>query len=895
MFANSAREHDSPSRRRHVTATASSAPPSLVTSPWSSPATRVRKRPPTKTSSPIRIPQASTTLGEDVFAFSNSLSPPRISDSPQIGTRARRVLRTWRSDPSTSPVKRPPRGGKAAGDARLEEEEEEDDNEISARATRAESPVIRRSMSTVSADLSLNLRRRDALVDSSFDSLLRDSVDFDVLGRASPPSRRRRHGKDASVVATTTTTKNHASRVKVALNREISVGPGDFQRHVSITREQRSFRDLKYIEPIGLARPYASFTALRLKSPEVAASVMRVLSATLHGGPRGQTVAAWPPPASSSSSSSRDASSRSFDMLTAKELIGVVNAASELVGESATLVNVRAPVKIFGDLHGQFADLLEFFRRYGAPSHRHGDVNVCNYVFNGDLVDRGAFSLEVLTVVLCLKLRYHPNVVVLRGNHEDRNLNGVYGFSAECKRRLGGDEIGEVVLDAVWRLFDLLPLAALVEDRVVCMHGGIGQHVKRLDQIRAIERPVRLVPGIVHENPVVVDLLWSDPVDTYGRHCASSSSKKKKRHRNVSTTTTTTRANRKRGVGSTFDAADVEKFCIRNDVDLVVRAHECVEPGWTVTAGGRCITVFSAPRYCNTHRNAGAILEINGRLEVMCKKILCEESTGSWVNVADATPPPSPRSSDAKDEDEEEDTKRSGLGMLSRLFIDSEKFEKDSDVSARSSSSTTTTTTTTTERGREDGGDDNDDKRDAPLLPEERREDDVRDFSPPPPPPPHSSSSSSSSSSSPNVEPVLMLAISDNRSSDPPQLVVISPRSLRRQKAKGVAPSIGRSNDCEIQVPNSCDLVSREHLQLELVDGAWHAVDVSSMGTAIRFDDDPKRSQRLQPKMPFAIRDGMQFYLGSFKDGGAVVKAKVLSPRSAQQRKRRRGRPFSAS
>jgi len=132
-----------------------------------------------------------------------------------------------------------------------------------------------------------------------------------------------------------------------------------------------------------------------------------------------------------------------------------------------------------------------------------------------------------------------------------------------------------------------------------------------------------------------------------------------------------------------------------------------------------------------------------------------------------------------------------------------------------------------------------------------------------------------------------MLAISDNCSADLPQLVVISPRSLRRRMAEGVSPSIGRSNDCEVQVPNSCDLVSREHLQLELLNGEWHAVDVSSMGTACRLEDDPKRSQRLEPKKPFAIRDGMQFFLGSFKDGGAVVKAKVLSPRSAQRRRKR--------
>ena len=91
-----------------------------------------------------------------------------------------------------------------------------------------------------------------------------------------------------------------------------------------------------------------------------------------------------------------------------------------------------------------------------------------------------------------------------------------------------------------------------------------------------------------------------------------------------------------------FTSEDVEKFCMRNDIDLIIRAHECVVPGWSATAGGRCLTVFSAPKYCGTHRNAGALLEITRDLLVQCKKILCEESEGRWVNIRDATPPPSP-------------------------------------------------------------------------------------------------------------------------------------------------------------------------------------------------------------------------------------------------------------
>jgi len=564
---------------------------------------------------------------------------------------------------------------------------------------------------------------------------------------------------------------------------------------------------MKYIEPIGSAQPHAAFTALRIEKPEVARAVESVLDAYLHYGPEGQSVRRHV----RSQRRRRPSSAEKFDMLTPDQLIRVADATTALLRTSPTLECVQAPVKVFGDLHGQFVDLLEFFRRYGAPSHRHGDINICNYIFAGDLVDRGAFSLEVLSLILCLKLRYHPRVVILRGNHEDAALNRAYGFENECTTRLGA-EAGKRVLDAVWCMFEMLPLAALIDDRVVCMHGGIGKHVKRLSQIRSIKRPLRLVPVHIHENPVVVDLLWSDPTDTYGRDV---SVRQERPHARSS-------PNAKRGVGSVFDAEDVERFCVRNDVDLIVRAHECVDPGWTVTAGGRCITVFSAPRYCGTHRNAGAILEINRQLEVQCKKILSDESSGSWVNLVDATPPTSPVVTDG--DDRKEHTMPSlNLGTLSSYTKQSRTYN-----------------------------------------------DDVDDDVPSPPPPP----------------PTLMLAISDNGSETSPKLVVLSPRSLRRDADGFAATSIGRSNECSLQVPNSCDLVSREHLKVEFVDGQWHATDVSSMGTVFRSQTEPKRSYRLQPKRPQPIVDGMRFYLGSFKEGGAVVRATLVSPRSA---KRNRG------
>ena len=539
-------------------------------------------------------------------------------------------------------------------------------------------------------------------------------------------------------------------------------------------------------------------------------------------------------------------------MLSPRELQDVASYATDILTDSPTLVNLRAPVKVFGDLHGQFLDLLEFFRRYGSPSHRHGDVNICNYVFAGDLVDRGARSLEVLSLLLCLKIRYHPRIVILRGNHEDQSLNMVYGFRNECVRRLGEKDASNV-LSTCWRLFEYLPLACLVDDRVLCLHGGLGKHVKDLDQIRRIKKPVKLKPGFVHEDPVVVDILWSDPI------------------RSSRTRVPHARVNTRRGVSTVFTSDDVEKFCIRNDIDLIIRAHECVVPGWSATAGGRCITVFSAPKYCGTHRNAGALLEINRDLLVQCKKILCDESEGKWVNVRDATPPPSPTRPSGSSNFSE---KRNFTSFEHRLGVIPEVGE--------------------------------DDEND---IVQNGRETKWRPISPPPPPPPPSQS--------------LMLSVTDIRGETSSRLVVLSPRS----KKGNVVATVGRSTDCKVTIPNTCDLVSREHLRIELIDGKWFAVDVSSMGTACRQGEVESMKQaqhlmnendrdgrkhhnrkkisstysnegndhRLKPSKPVAIEDGMHFFLGSYRAGGAVVKAKLLSPKSASIRRRRTGSSSSSS
>ena len=120
-----------------------------------------------------------------------------------------------------------------------------------------------------------------------------------------------------------------------------------------------------------------------------------------------------------------------------------------------------APVNICGDTHGQYADLLRLFEVGGFPPES-------NYLFLGDYVDRAKQSIEVITLVLCFKIKYPETFFLLRGNHECASLNRIYGFYDECKRRYSVK---------LWRIyadcFNCMPIAALVEDKIFCMHGGL--------------------------------------------------------------------------------------------------------------------------------------------------------------------------------------------------------------------------------------------------------------------------------------------------------------------------------------------------------------------------------------------------------------------------------------
>lgn len=237
------------------------------------------------------------------------------------------------------------------------------------------------------------------------------------------------------------------------------------------------------------------------------------------------------------------------------EITAICNAARELFLSQPALLELSPPVKIVGDVHGQYTDLIRMFEMCGFPPNS-------NFLFLGDYVDRGKQSLETILLLLCYKLRFPENFFLLRGNHECANVTRVYGFYDECKRRCNV-KVWKTFVDC----FNTLPIAAIVAGKIFCVHGGLSPSLSHMDDIRNIARPTD-----VPDYGLLNDLLWSDPADMEADWEAN-----------------------ERGVSYCFGKKVIMEFLQKHDFDLVCRAHMVVEDGYEFFNERILVTVFSAP------------------------------------------------------------------------------------------------------------------------------------------------------------------------------------------------------------------------------------------------------------------------------------------------------------
>ncbi|KAI0285335.1 Metallo-dependent phosphatase [Russula aff. rugulosa BPL654] len=253
------------------------------------------------------------------------------------------------------------------------------------------------------------------------------------------------------------------------------------------------------------------------------------------------------------------------------EIVAICQASREIFLSQPTLIELSPPVKIVGDVHGQYSDLIRLFEMCGFPP-------ASNYLFLGDYVDRGKQSLETFLLLLCYKIKYPENFFLLRGNHECANVTRVYGFYDECKRRCN-IKTWKTFVD----VFNCLPIAAIVASKIFCVHGGLSPSLQTMEDIKALQRPTD-----VPDYGLLNDLLWSDPSDT-----------------------ALDWEDNERGVSFCFGKAIINEFLVRYDMDLICRAHMVVEDGYEFWNDRTLVTVFSAPNYCGEFDNYGACMSVS--------------------------------------------------------------------------------------------------------------------------------------------------------------------------------------------------------------------------------------------------------------------------------------------
>jgi len=254
------------------------------------------------------------------------------------------------------------------------------------------------------------------------------------------------------------------------------------------------------------------------------------------------------------------------------------------------VVQVSQPCKVFGDTHGQLRDLLLLFHAFGCPGTRQ------SFVFNGDFVDRGAHQLEVVGILFALKLAFPSYIWLVRGNHEDTFMNRKYGFESECLKAFG--ENGRKAFDLFQKAFQWLPMACLIDDQILTVHGGIGDGRWTIAELSCVGRPLTSEQLHRPESRWLYNILWSDPIPdddnteetamVFGVHSSP---------RNASAVQ--------------FGWNVTKTFCALNGIGLVVRSHQVTAEGrgFEIMHDEKLVRVFSARDY-EAHCNDAAVLQI---------------------------------------------------------------------------------------------------------------------------------------------------------------------------------------------------------------------------------------------------------------------------------------------
>ena len=283
--------------------------------------------------------------------------------------------------------------------------------------------------------------------------------------------------------------------------------------------------------------------------------------------------------------------------ISSRVIIKLAELARAVFASEENILRITAPLNVFGDIHGQFSDMIRFFEMTGLPPDN-------GFLFLGDYVDRGNNSIEVVALLFALKIMFPSKIWVLRGNHECPQVNAMYGLLGECEERFGDD--AKQVFDKINETLISLPLCAVINNKIFCVHGGISPNLNYLDDINKLNRFC-----IIPDSGLLCDLLWSDPSPNLKEEWGASS----------------------RGISYTFNENSVTNFLKRNRLKIICRAHQLVPDGYRFFGNHKLITVFSAPNYCGNCGNDGVVMKVSINLECSFYIIKPVSNSGKFRNI----------------------------------------------------------------------------------------------------------------------------------------------------------------------------------------------------------------------------------------------------------------------
>lgn len=285
------------------------------------------------------------------------------------------------------------------------------------------------------------------------------------------------------------------------------------------------------------------------------------------------------------------------------KILKICQESRSLLKNSNRVIKITSSCYVIGDLHGNLHDLLIYEKTIWKLGPY---FNSSNFLFLGDYVDRGDYSVEVILYLLCLKLLVPDRIFMLRGNHECRSLQKEFTFYTECCNKFGAR--GEEVWEVFNSVFDVMPLCGVIDESIFCAHGGPFSALK-LEQVMAIKSPLREPET---ESHIALEILWNDPVanqeyldllindKAIGGNLADGFL-----------------ANIKRGTACYYSETAVDNFLVANSVSHVIRGHEVIPSGFQYHMGGKCVTVFSCSRYCGGINEAAVAFVNDSKIRVI--------------------------------------------------------------------------------------------------------------------------------------------------------------------------------------------------------------------------------------------------------------------------------------